>query len=680
MGIHSAQLLNLAAQHNQAGNLPEAEKLCLQILHEDPGHVEARYLLGVIDNRAGRHQRAIQNLRAVVQARPDFFDAYTFLGIALHTIGNPDEGVAAFRQAVQLRPNSPEALNNLGNALQMQGKAAEALDSLHRAVLLRPGYVGALINLGVALQKLGRLDEASQYYQQILFYVPNHAEAHNNLGGALLEQGKPAEAAVSLRQALFYKPDYANAHYNLGCALLKQEKLAEAAASFEQALRLAPNHIQAHSNLGMALHSLGKLDEAKAIFERALCLQPDFPITRFNLGNVLQHMGDFAGAEREYRTVLRIHPLYVDALWQLASLLGGKLPEGDRALLEERLGQTDLNDTDRSRLLFGLAEVCDAKGEYAWAAAKLREANALILAIQRQKGQPYDLVEQNARFVDNLIKAFTPAFFERVRGFGLESERPVFIVGLPRSGTTLLEQILAAHSHVFGAGELHLANEDYQALKTRFADHNFFSALSDLQCDVVHLVAQHHLNQLHTLNSTAARVVDKMPDNYLLLGLLATLFPKAKFIHCRRDLRDVAVSCWMTHFIELPWSNDPEHIVARFRDYRRVMEHWRAVLPVPLLEVDYEETVADLAGVARRMVEWCGLAWEPACLKFHETARPVRTASVIQARQPVYTRSVGRWRNYERELSELFAALEPLLVGGPESLAANKAHECDQHG
>ena len=152
------------------------------------------------------------------------------------------------------------------------------------------------------------------------------------------------------------------------------------------------------------------------------------------------------------------------------------------------------------------------------------------------------------------------------------------------------------------------------------------------------------------MNRTAERVVDKMPENYLYLGLLATLFPRAKFIHCRRDLRDVAVSCWMTHFRQNRWTNDPEHIVARFREYQRLMEHWRAVLPVSVLEVDYEETVADLPGVARRLVEWCGLDWEPACLAFHKGTRPVRTASVIQVRQPVYTRSVGRWRNYERDL------------------------------
>jgi tetratricopeptide (TPR) repeat protein len=659
MRANPAQTLNLARQHSQAGNLLEAERLCLQIIHDDPSHVDAHFLLATIENRVGRHDLAIQRFRSVLQANPSHFEAYTTLGIALHGIGNPEEGLACFREAVHLKPNSPEALNNLGNALQLQGKASEALPHLQKAVLFKPGYVGALVNLGVALQKLGRLDEAAVYYQQVLRLMPNHAEAHNNLGAVLHEQGKLAESAASIRQALFYKPDHADAHYNLGCVLLKQEMLTEAVASFENALRVRPNYVEAHTNLGKALHGLGKFHEAKDILEQALRLQPDLAIARCNLGNVLQHLGDFKGAEREYRTVLRHHPRHADALWQIASILRGDLPEVDRTSLEEGLSQPDLSDADRSRLLFGLAEVCDAKEEFAQAAAHLQEANALSLKLCRKQGKAYDLGE-NARFVDNVIAAFTPAYFERVRGFGLETEMPVFIVGLPRSGTTLIEQILAAHSQVFGAGELQLANEDCQALKAPSTQHGFFATPSGPQRDHVRFLAQRHLDQLRSLNSTATRVVDKMPDNYLLLGLLATLFPRAKFIHCRRDLRDVAVSCWMTHFVNLRWTNHPEHIVVRFREYRRVMEYWRSVLPVPLLEVNYEDTVADLPGVARRLVEWCGLEWEPECLQFHESNRPICTASVVQARQPVYTRSVGRWRNYEREMSELFTALEPL--------------------
>jgi hypothetical protein len=267
-----------------------------------------------------------------------------------------------------------------------------------------------------------------------------------------------------------------------------------------------------------------------------------------------------------------------------------------------------------------------------------------------------------------MMATCTREFFERAGGFGLETERPIFIVGLPRSGTTLTEQILANHSQVFGAGELALAHEGFRSLPERMdRDASALECLGQLDQETARLLAERHLDRLHELHAQAPRVVDKMPDNYLYLGLLAALFPKATFIHCRRDLRDVAVSCWMTHFRQVRWACDLEHIASRFRAYEGLMEHWRRVLPVPVLEVDYEETVADLEGVARRLVAWCGLEWEPACLSYHEGRRPVRTASVMQVRQPIYTHAVARWKHYEQALEPLLAQLVVALPNHPHT-------------
>jgi len=255
-----------------------------------------------------------------------------------------------------------------------------------------------------------------------------------------------------------------------------------------------------------------------------------------------------------------------------------------------------------------------------------------------------------------MIAACSPDFFARVRGFGLESDLPVFVVGLPRSGTTLIEQILASHPQVFGAGEITLAADTMAALGGSTAD--AIEGLRRLGRETARRLAAGHLERLRAFSRAAVRIVDKMPENYFLLGLLATLFPRARFIHCRRDLRDVAVSCWMTYFRETPWANDQQHIASRFHDYRRLMEHWRKVLPVTLLEVDYEETVADLEGVARRLVDWCGLEWAAECLSYHETRRWVRTASAAQVRRPIYSSSVGRWKNYEKLLGELLSRVQ----------------------
>jgi hypothetical protein len=235
----------------------------------------------------------------------------------------------------------------------------------------------------------------------------------------------------------------------------------------------------------------------------------------------------------------------------------------------------------------------------------------------------------------------------------------VFIVGLPRSGTTLTEQVLASHPQVFGAGELNALTMDFDAIP-HFMKTNAppVESLAGLHREATQQLASWHLARLRKLDSASDRVVDKMPDNYLYLGLIATLFPHARIIHCRRDLRDVAVSCWMTHFRHIRWAGDQEHIAARFLHYRRIMNHWRQVLPVPVLEIDYEETVANLEGVARKLIAWCGLTWDSACLEFHQKTRPIRTASVAQVRQPIYGRSVARWKHYEIRLKPLFTALE----------------------
>jgi hypothetical protein len=321
------------------------------------------------------------------------------------------------------------------------------------------------------------------------------------------------------------------------------------------------------------------------------------------------------------------------------------------------LADPGLDEHPRGRLLFALAQVLDALGDYGRAADCLDRANAASRA--RSSGRPGYDPAQHERFVDGLLRAFDRGLFARLAGAGLETARPVFVFGLPRSGTTLIEQILASHSRVHGAGELHLARRSFEAIPGVVGRLDPpIDCVSALDPAGVGVLARRHRDRLAEIDSGRfPRIVDKLPDNYLYLGLLAILFPGATFIHCRRDLRDVAVSCWMTEFADIRWADDFEHIASRFRQYRRLIDHWDRVIPVPIHHVDYEETVEDLEGVASRLLSACGLDWEPACLEFHRTERPVRTASVVQVRQPVYRHSVARWRNYESALAGLFAAL-----------------------
>ena len=562
------------------------------------------------------------------------------------------------RQILAVEPNQPDALHLLGVNAHQAGKHTIAIDYIRRAIRLQGNVAFFHNNLGEAYRALHRISEAVACYRRAVELKPDLVEAHNNWANALKDQGKPDEAVARYRRALELKPDFAEAHNNLGVALNDQGNWDEAAACWHRALELKPDYADAHVNLGNALKDRGKPDEAVACCRRALELKPDSAEAHNNLGNALKEVGDFQGAEDSFRTALRHNSRFGFAHYKLAELLGGKLPEKDLAAQRRLLEEMELTDPQRLLLHFGLAEVLDARGEYAEAAEHLDRGNALQLSERRRRGQAYDPKEHES-LVTRMIMLCTPDFFARVRGFGLESEIPVFVVGLPRSGTTLIEQILASHSQVFGAGEIKLAGETMAALGGQGADP--IEGLGKLNRQAACRLASRHLEKLGALNLAALRIVDKMPDNYLLLGLLASLFPRAKLIHCRRDLRDVAVSCWMTHFRETPWANDQRHIASRFHQYQRMMEHWRKVLPAPLLDVDYEKTVADPEGVARKLVAWCGLAWEPRCLEFHQTKRPVRTASAVQVRQPVFRTSVGRWRHYEHALAALFVRLESLV-------------------
>jgi tetratricopeptide (TPR) repeat protein len=549
----------------------------------------------------------------------------------------------------------PAALYNQGLVYKEQGKLAEAAECWRRTLELQPDNAHALNNLGNALREQGKLDDAAACFRQAIRLQGDVARLHYNLGNVLRDQGKLEESAAAYQRAVVLAPDYAQAHGNLGSVLRGLGRIDQATACWRRVVALKPDLHEAHNNLGNALRDRGEFDEAIACYSRAVQLRGDFVKALGNLGTALAQSGDFSGAEQCFRAALAHDPGNASAHFKLAELLGGMLPDEDFAAASRLLAAGNLADWQQMLLHYGLAKVFDARGDYAAAAGHLARANALQLGQWRKRGREYDPQEQQ-RLAAGLIELCTPEFFAERRDWGADSELPVLIVGLPRSGTTLVEQFLAAHSQVFAAGEIKLVHETLGAVAR--PDGDVIAGLRRADRQAVGLLAGQHLERLRAFSGTALRIVDKLPENYLLLGLLAVLFPRAKFIHCRRDLRDVAVSCWMTHFQEIRWANDQGHIAAQFRQYMGVMEHWRKVLPAPLLEIDYEQAVDDLEGTVRRLVAFCGLPWEPDCLEFHKAKRPVTTASAVQVRRPAYKSSVQRWRHYEPHLAWLFARLE----------------------
>lgn len=653
---------NLAEAHRSLKQYEQAADCCRTALSLQPDYPEAANNLGLVLHDLGRDEDAVAQFDAALLLRPDYATAQNNRGTSLLALGKADEALAAYRTAIRLDPDLALARANLGQMLTDREQPAEGLPHCQEAVRLQPALPAAHNNLGNALLALQRWKEARVAYTEAIRLEPGLAIAYANLGLTLQREGQVGAALPYFRRAVELAPENAGFHQQLAAAHVLDEDWAAAIPACEHRVRLEPANADAHSDLGWAYQSDERPVQAEAAFRRALELQPDHLDAWLNLGLLREEQGEMADAESCYRQAEARHPHSPLPLARRAVLVRGRLPDADRDRLRFLL-YAPVNSLLRMNSLFALAQVADARGDHAEAAACLGPANALAQQQRRSCGQAYD-ADEHERYVDRLIAGFTPALFARLEDAGDETPRPVFIFGMPRSGTTLAEQVLASHSLVHGAGELPLARRAMDSLTSVTpGPENLGASWLALDAAGVRHLARAYDDGVKTLlarrgsGADPARVVDKLPDNYLYLGLIALMFPRATLIHVRRDLRDVAVSCWLTQFRSIRWADDPGHLARRCRDYRRLMEHWRAVLPRTIHEVSYEQLVNDFEPEARRLVAGCGLNWEPACLQFHQTARTVRTASMTQVRQPIYRKSLARWKAYEPHLASLFEQL-----------------------
>jgi len=539
-----------------------------------------------------------------------------------HRAGRLDRAEALYRKFLEKSPGHPDGLHLLGIITLARGDPDRAIRLIGQALTARSDFAAAHSNLGNALRAAGRFAEAAASYRRALALRPDFAAAHSNLGVVLGELGDFAAAVASARRAVALDPQGSEARFNLATVLRQlatnlrgMGDLDGAIEGYGEALTLRPDDAPLWNDLGRCFHALGRFDDAVAAYRRAIALDSDFPDPYRNLA-----------ACRELTTA--------DAE------IAGIAALADRA---------DLPAEERVAAGFALGKALDDSEQYEEAFAAYDRANRLYRAARAEAGDRFDAAELT-RAVDRSIAEFTAEFLAGIRGWGNPSEVPVFIVGLPRSGTSLVEQIAASHSRVFGAGELRIIGETAAVL----------GPANGWTREAVRRAADSHLERLRALGSGAERVIDKMPDNLFMLGVIAALYPAARVIFCRRDPRDIGLSCYFQKFSAglLTFSYDLADCGQRIRETERLAAHWRRELPLRWIDIHYEALVADLAGESRRLIEFLGLEWEPACLEFHRTERAVQTASGWQVRQPLYDRSVGRWRHYERHLTRLLEALE----------------------
>ncbi len=515
--------------------------------------------------------------------------------------------------------------------------------------------------LGILAQQAGRHRDAIELLRKALDAQGPHPVMHSTLAASYLAVGLTNEGVFHCREAVRLAPGSAQAQNQLGSALLSLHKPAEAVAYLREAIRLRPNSGELLNNLGIALRELHQGEEAIQCFTQSLRLNPNSLAARHNLGHTLESQGRIREAIRAFEEALRLAPNNTMTLTSLGRLVSDgfyQFPEEQIRHIQELAARTDLPLEDRHRLHQILAWVFDKAQDYQQAFTHCKRSSELRREADRRRGIVFDRAAHR-QFIDRTIRVFTPEWFKTASAFGVQSELPIFIVGMMRSGTSLVEQILASHPRVYGAGELpdmgHLVAELPRILGTT---EELSECFSRLDAATSTYVAEQYLRKLRSVGGQASRVVDKMPSNYLRLGLLAVLFPQARFIHCRRDPLDTCLSCYFQNFSgSHPYTLDLTDLGCYYRDYERLMAHWCQVLPVPVFQLAYEELTADLEGTSRRLLAFCGLDWDERCLRFHETQRIVRTSSLLQVRQPVYRSSVGKWRRYEAYLQPLIEAL-----------------------
>jgi tetratricopeptide (TPR) repeat protein len=583
-------------------------------------------------------QAAIYALKSAVTQKPDFAEAHNDLGTILSIVNKLDEAIAAHRQATTIKPDFAEAHYALGNALARKARDDEALESLRRTVQIRPDFADAHLNIGNLLRRRGRLDEAVAAYQLAIKSNPSHSVAFVNLGHTLRTAGLFEQSLAAFTRAVEIDPNYGPAHLSQAIAFGELQQFDEARSAHARGAALVPG-APADDVLGQLAVMEGNPVEAAAHFRRAIQSDPNFEAAWNGLGVALQSQGKFDEAAKCFRKKLE---------------LAGEIELGRGYLNLTNVGQVGVNPEEIARLSrllddksaatdnrvaagFALGKILDSADRFGDAFAADSKANLLWKRLRESLNDRYD-PDAASRNVDRIVATFTSSLFAQNRVHSDPSQLPVFVVGMPRSGTTLVQQIAASHPQVHGAGEL--------------KEISHIAALGNL--DRMHPSAARHLAYLATMNPSATRVMDKTPANIQYLGQIALLYPGARVIFCRRDPLDTCLSCYFQWFTQGNlFSFDLLHCGHEYRLTERLREHWLGTSPLNMLEVKYESLVADLEGQSRRLIDFLGLPWNPACLEFHRSGTMVLTASAWQVRQPIYQSSVGRWRKYEQHLRPL---------------------------
>ena len=649
------QQLKEAVALDQGGNLAAAMAGYEKVLAREPRNIDALFLLGRAHCQQGKFERGAEILRKAIELSPKHAHAHNLLGMALNRLGRPQEALACFERALATNAQFALALLNKADTLSALGQHAEALVEYDKALALDGTNVVGWCNRGIALEALGRDSAAAESFQRALALNPNLAEIHFNLANVFLRLQRAEDAVRHYQRTLALRPDLATAFANIGRALVLLDRWQEAADSYARALELGENSVQLHHAMGIVFWRFNRFEESLASFDKALALDFNDVDTLNKKGRLLLALGRLDEGRALLERAVAVAPDKIANYLALSNIKQFARPDRELAAMEKLLqGIASRPVEDQIALHFALGKAYRDVGDHERSFRHFRRGNAI------KRGQIRYNEAAMLGIFDRVREVFTPELMSSKAGRGDKSAQPIFIVGMPRSGTTLIEQILASHPQVYGAGE----REDFKRVLARIiGPANFPHGVPALAPARFDELGSAYLASIGSSAMDAARFTDKGLSNYLYAGTIALALPNARIIHARRDPIDTCLSCFTTLFDDQQeFTYDLGELGRYYRAYERLMEHWRQVLPEDvMLDVQYEQVVEDIEVQARRILSHCGLAWDDACLSFHKLSRPVQTASAAQVRQPLYRTSVGRWHSYREELRPLLEALGQIV-------------------
>jgi tetratricopeptide (TPR) repeat protein len=678
--------LTLAAHHLQQNNLDTARELLQEIIKNHPNHSEALHTLGLTEYQSGDILAAINWIDKAIQSNNQIAIFHANISEMYRQTKQLDSAIKHGIDATKINPDDAAAWCNLGIAYFDAYENDLARQCQFKALKIQHNLVAALNNLGNLSCREHDFQQAVRYFKSALTANPNDIDVLANLAGVYLEKEQPDDAIALLNRARQIQPFHNQTLCNLGCAFIAKEQFQQAIEPINSALALNAAHpetliaqaqllqvnhqfedaekaaLQAfeldsanRKNLCMiaAIYSRENLIEpAQVFYDKALTLEPNDTTALLGKGRAYIQSGDFKQAKTAFNQALPTPDSNISARCQLVQMDRIAADNQHLAALINADKSNTLTSNQRIHLNFALGKCYHDTQQFDLA------FQHLLLGNQQKRAKiQYDFTTTEQVF-NQIQTIFSADFIAQHHGFGLSSTQPVFIIGMPRSGTTLTEQIIASHPDVYGAGELHyLLNIAHQFNQPHAP---FPKNLQSLSPEQTQALAQSYLTQLQKNSAAAQRITDKMPSNFLLLGLIHILFPQAKIIHVNRHPVATCFSGFQQQFAHgQHHSYDLSELGQYYRQYHQLMSHWRRILPSDcFLDIQYESIVEDIENEARRLIQYCGLSWSDDCLDFHRHARPIKTASLVQVRQPIYRTSLASWQHYESQLAPLIKELQ----------------------